>query len=72
MTDTEERGPADLGEATMPDTEDRDPPTQHEQTTSPGDLDTTDQGQQGIGGKVKGAVSGVIDKAKDMFGGDEG
>jgi hypothetical protein len=43
MSETEGRGPGDLGEDTMPDSEDRDPPTQHGQTESPGDLDTTDE-----------------------------
>jgi hypothetical protein len=72
MSDMEGRGPADLGEATMPDTEDRDPSTQHEQTESPGDLDTTGESEKGIGDKLKGAVGGVIGKAKDMLGGDKG
>jgi hypothetical protein len=72
MSDTEGRGPADLGEAAMPDAEDRNPPTQHGQTESPGDLDTTGEGgEQGIGEKVKDAVGGVIGKAKDMLGGDK-
>jgi hypothetical protein len=77
MTETEGRGPADLGEATMPDTEQREPPTQHGQTASPGDLDTTgeeeeEEEEESIGDKVKGAVAGVVNKAKDLFGGDKG
>ncbi len=75
MTGTEGRGPADLGQDTMPDTEHRDPPTQHGQTVSPAESDESESsdegGEGGLGGKVKSAVGGVIDKAKDMLGGDK-
>ena len=66
-----ERGPADLGDAAMPESEHRDPPTQHGETASPGDLDTTGEQEEGIGDKVKDAVGGVMDKAKGMFGRDK-
>jgi hypothetical protein len=72
MTENEGRGPGDLGEAAMPDTERRNPPTQHGETASPGDLDTTgEEEEEGIGDKVKDAMGGVIGKAKGMFGGDK-
>jgi hypothetical protein len=70
MTGTEGRGPADLGDATMPESEHRDPPTQHGETASPGDLDTTEEKEEkeeGIAGKVKDAVGGVMGKAKGML-----
>lgn len=73
MTGTEGRGPADLGEDTMPDSEHRDPPTQHGQTVSPAEGESSGEGDEGgLGKKVKGAVGGVIGKAKDMIGGDKG
>lgn len=72
MTGHEGRGPADLGEDTMPDTEDRDPPTQHGQTVSPAEGESSDESEEGIGDKVKSAVGGVIGKAKDMIGRDKG
>lgn len=71
MTDTE-RGPGDLGEAAMPDTEQRDPPTQHEQTGAPAEGESSDEGEEGsLGGKVKDAVGGVIGKAKGLIGSDK-
>jgi hypothetical protein len=73
MTGNEGRGPADLGADAMPDSEHRDPPTQHGQTVSPAEGESSDEGGEGgLGDKVKSAVGGVIGKAKDMIGGDKG
>ncbi|MGH2687334.1 MAG: hypothetical protein ACRDKW_00785 [Actinomycetota bacterium] len=60
---TEQRGPADLGEATMPDTEHRDPSTRHGSTETPADLE-----DEGIGDKLKDKAGGIIGKAKGMLG----
>jgi hypothetical protein len=62
---TEHRGPADLGEATMPDTEDREPATRHGSTETPANLE-----DEGIGDKVKDKVGDVIGKAKNVLGGN--
>lgn len=62
---TERRGPADLGEATMPDTEDRHPATRHGSTETPADPE-----DEGIGERVKDKVGDAIGKAKGMLGGD--
>ena len=68
MSEAQGRGPADLGASTMPETEDRDPPTRHGETASPGDLDTTAEDEDGLGDKVKGAARSVMGKAKGMVG----
>jgi hypothetical protein len=70
MTGNEGRGPADLGEDAMPDTEHREPPTQHGQTVSPAEGES-EEGEEGLGNKMKSAVGGVIGKAKGMLGGDK-
>ena len=62
----EGRGPADLGESTMPDAEDRDPPTRRGETTSPADADAADE-DEGIGDKLKDAMGNVMGKAKGII-----